>query len=98
MGLRVQGPKSSVVERMQSLKKIFKDKPVIILDTFQTSIFWREIKNLEGYANTSEFICKVSLPITNMRNFLNHFENIKYKYFLIGVVILPGVYCQINKI
>ncbi len=82
LGLRVQGPKSSVVERMQSLKKIFKDKPVIILDTFQTSIFWREIKNLEGYANTSEFICKVSLPITNMRNFLNHFENIKFKYFL----------------
>ena len=37
---------------MQSLKKIFKDKSVIILDVYQTSIFWREVKNLEGYANT----------------------------------------------
>ena len=76
LGLRVQGPKSSVVERIQSLKKIFKDRSVIILDMYQTSIFWREIKNLEGYSNTSGYICKVSLPITNMRNFINHFENI----------------------
>ena len=82
LGLRVQGPKSSVVERIQSLKKIFKDRSVIILDMYQTSIFWREIKNLEGYSNTSGYICKVSLPITNMRNFINHFENIEYKYFL----------------
>ena len=82
LGLRIQGPKSSVAERMQSLKKIFKDKSVIILDMFQTSILWREIKNLEGYANTKGYICKVSLPITNMRNFLNHFENKEYKYFL----------------
>tara|TARA_B100000963_G_scaffold319639_1_gene301651 strand:- start:6493 stop:7695 length:1203 start_codon:yes stop_codon:yes gene_type:complete len=82
LGLRLQGPKSSVAERMLSLKKIFKDRSIIILDMFQTSIFWREIKNLEGYANTNGCICKVSLPITNMRNFLNHFENIEYKYFL----------------
>tara|TARA_B100001059_G_C17836825_1_gene588726 strand:+ start:3698 stop:4900 length:1203 start_codon:yes stop_codon:yes gene_type:complete len=82
LGLRVQGPKSSVAERMQSLKKIFKNRSTIILDMYQTSIFWREIKNLEGYANTSEYICKISLPITNMRNFLNYFENIDYKYFL----------------
>ena len=64
LGLRIQGPKSSVTERIQSLKKIFKDESVIILDMFQTSIFWREIKNLEGYANTKGYICKVSLPIT----------------------------------
>ena len=82
LGLRIQGPKPSVAERIQSLKKIFKDESVIILDMFQTSIFWREIKNLEGYANTKGYICKVSLPITNMRNFLNHFENKEYKYFL----------------
>ena len=82
LGLRIQGPKTSVLERMQTLKKIFKDKSVIILDLYQTLIFWREVKNLEGYANTEECICKVSLPITNMRNFLKHFEQAKYKYFL----------------
>tara|TARA_B100000212_G_scaffold64217_1_gene44175 strand:- start:2555 stop:3757 length:1203 start_codon:yes stop_codon:yes gene_type:complete len=82
LGLRIQGPKTSVIERMQTLKKIFKDKSIVILDMYQTSIFWREVKNLEGYANTEECICKISLPITNMRNFIKYFENIKYKYFL----------------
>ena len=80
--MRVQGPKTSVVERIQTLKKIFKDKSIIILDVYQTSIFWREVKNLEGYANTNDCICKISLPITNMRNFVKYFENVKYKYFL----------------
>ena len=54
---------------MQSLNKMFKDKATSMLDTYQTSIFWREIKNFEGYANSKEFVCKVSLPITNMVNF-----------------------------
>ncbi len=82
LGLRIQGPKTSVIERMQTLKKMFKDKSVITLDLYQTSIFWREVKNLEGYANTDDCICKVSLPITNMTNFIKYFENTKYKYFL----------------
>lgn len=82
LGLRIQGPKSSVVERIQVLNKMFKDQPTYVLDTYQTAIFWREIKNLEGYANSENFICKISLPITNMGNFLKHFKNLKFKYFL----------------
>ena len=82
LGLRIQGPKPSVVERIQVLNKMFKDQPTYVLDTYQTAIFWREIKNLEGYANSENFICKISLPITNMGNFLKHFKNLKFKYFL----------------
>ena len=82
LGLRIQGPKSSVVERIQVLNKMFKDQPTYVLDTYQTVIFWREIKNLEGYAKSKNFICKISLPITNMGNFLKHFQNLKFKYFL----------------
>lgn len=82
LGLRIQGPKPSVVERIQVLYKMFKDQPTYVLDTYQTAIFWREIKNLEGYANSENFICKISLPITNMGNFLKHFKNLKFKYFL----------------
>ena len=82
LGLRIQGPKSSVVERIQVLNKMFKDQPTYVLDTYQTVIFWREIKNLEGYAKSENFICKISLPITNMGNFLKHFQNLKFKYFL----------------
>ena len=82
LGLRIQGPKPSVVERIQVLYKMFKDQPTYVLDTYQTAIFWREIKNFEGYANSENFICKISLPITNMGNFLKHFQNLKFKYFL----------------
>ena len=82
LGLRIQGPKSSVVERIQVLNKMFKDQSTYVLDTYQTAIFWREVKNLEGYANSENFICKISLPITNMENFLKHFKNLKFKYFL----------------
>ena len=82
LGLRIQGPKSSVVERIQVLNKMFKDQFTYVLDTYQTAIFWREVKNLEGYANSENFICKISLPITNMGNFLKHFKNLKFKYFL----------------
>jgi len=82
LGLRIQGPKPSVVERIQVLNKMFKDQPTYVLDAYQTAIFWREIKNLEGYANSENFICKISLPITNMGNFLKYFQNLKFKYFL----------------
>jgi glycolate oxidase FAD binding subunit len=82
LGLRIQGPKPSVVERIQVLNKMFKDQPTYVLDTYQTAIFWREIKNLEGYAKSENFICKISLPITNMGNFLKHFQNLKFKYYL----------------
>ncbi len=82
LGLRVQGPKASVVERIQGLNKMFKDKSVSMLDTYQTAIFWREIKNFEGYSNSEEFVCKISLPITNMINFIKHFEKTNFKYFL----------------
>ena len=82
LGLRVQGPKPSVIERIQILSKMFKDKSVSMLDTYQTAIFWREIKNFEGYSNSDDFVCKISLPITNMINFLKYFEKTNFKYFL----------------
>ena len=82
LGLRIQGPKTSVTERMQTLAKMFKDRSVVNLDMYQTSIFWREVKNLEGFSNNEVYICKISLPVTNMGNFLKHFENINFKYFL----------------
>ena len=82
LGLRIQGPKTSVAERIQSLSKMFKEMLVSVLDTYQTAIFWREIKNFEGFAGSEDFICKVSLPITNMPIFLKHFENLKFQYFL----------------
>jgi len=82
LGLRIQGPKTSVTERMQTLAKMFKDRSVVSLDMYQTSIFWREVKNLEGFSNNEVYICKISLPVTNMENFLKHFENINFKYFL----------------
>ncbi|MEK9717429.1 MAG: FAD-binding protein [Pelagibacteraceae bacterium] len=82
IGLRVQGPKKSVVERVENLNNLFSNHETAVLDFYQTKIFWREIKNLEGFSNSDDFICKISLPITNMEGFLNHFQNSDFKYFL----------------
>ena len=82
LGLRVNGPKPSVIERIKSLQKLFSNKDTIVLDTYQSAIFWREIKNLEGYSNEESLVCKISLPISNMESFLDHFQNNDFKYVL----------------
>jgi glycolate oxidase FAD binding subunit len=61
---------------------MFPDKLISILDIYQTSIFWREIKNFEGYANEDTYVCKISLPVTNMGSFLRYFNKTNFKYFL----------------
>lgn len=82
LGLRVNGPKPSVIERIKSLQKLFSNKDTIVLDIYQSAIFWREIKNLEGYSNEESLVCKISLPISNMESFLDHFQNNDFKYVL----------------
>ena len=82
LGLRVNGPKQSVIERVKSLKSLFIKNETLNLDAYQSAIFWREIKNLEGYGNSDDFVCKISLPISNMESFLNYFDKIDFKYIL----------------
>ncbi|MAW01951.1 MAG: FAD-linked oxidase [Candidatus Pelagibacter sp.] len=79
--LRVEGPKTSVQERVQQLKKIFVNEDFSILDIFQSKAFWSLSKNLDAFKNSSEIVCKISLPITKTSEFLNKFSN-DIRYFI----------------
>ena len=81
LSLRVEGPKNSVQERIQQLKKIFAEKDFSVLDIFQSKAFWSLSKNLEKFKNSSEIVCKISLPITKTSEFLDKFSN-DIKYFI----------------
>ncbi len=81
LSLRVEGPKNSVQERIQQLKKIFAEKDFSVLDIFQSKAFWSLSKNLEAFKNSSEIVCKISLPITKTSEFLDKFSN-DIKYFI----------------
>ena len=81
LSLRVEGPKTSVQERIQQLRKIFGASDYSVLDIFQSKAFWNLSKNLELFKNTNEIVCKLSLPITNASEFLNKFSN-DIKYFI----------------
>ena len=77
----MEGPKNSVQERIQQLKKIFAEKDFSVLDIFQSKAFWSLSKNLEAFKNSSEIVCKISLPITKTSEFLDKFSN-DIKYFI----------------
>lgn len=81
LSLRVEGPKNSVQERIQQLKKIFAEKDFSVLDIFQSKAFWSLSKNLEAFKNSGEIVCKISLPITKTSEFLDKFSN-DIKYFI----------------
>ena len=81
LSLRVEGPKTSVQERIQQLRKIFEASDYSVLDIFQSKAFWNLSKNLELFKNTNEIVCKLSLPITNVSEFLSRFSN-DIKYFI----------------
>ena len=81
LSLRVEGPKNSVEERIQQLKKIFAEKDFSVLDIFQSKAFWSLSKNLEAFKNSGEIVCKISLPITKTSEFLDKFSN-DIKYFI----------------
>ena len=54
LSLRVEGPKTSVQERIQQLRKIFVASDYSVLDIFQSKAFWNLSKNLELFKNTNE--------------------------------------------
>ena len=77
----MEGPKNSVQERIQQLKKNFAEKDFSVLDIFQSKAFWSLSKNLEAFKNSGEIVCKISLPITKTSEFLDKFSN-DIKYFI----------------
>ena len=86
--LRIEGPKNSVQERIESLNKIFTAiKEKIILEIYQSDLFWKITANLECFNNSQKLVAKVSLPPTETSDFINQFcedeiLGINNKYFV----------------
>jgi len=95
--LRIEGPKISVTERINSLKNVFDEykKNISILENYQSRIFWRDTNDLQFFNNSENIIVKIVLPPTYVNKFINKFENEDLKY----VVDWAGnlIWCEVPK-
>jgi len=74
IALRMEGPKQSVNERIENLKKMFTEfKDQTVLEIYQSKLFWKITANLECFANSSNIVVKISLPPSCMNKFINNY-------------------------
>lgn len=80
--IRIEGPKISVLERIDILKKLFHEykKTISVLEHFQSKIFWKDTTDLQFFNNSSNVVIKIILPPIYTDQFLNKFENEELKY------------------
>ena len=80
--LRIEGPKISVIERVNTLKKLFDEykKTMSVLENYQSRIFWKNTTDLEFFNNTESVVIKIILPSVNTGQFINQFENEELRY------------------
>jgi len=81
--LRIEGTKKSVNKRMESLKLFLNvnEKNTSTLDTFQSKIFWKKIKNLELFSATKNNIFRIVIPPSECAKLIYELPN-KFKYFV----------------
>jgi len=74
--IRVEGPKISVSERINCLKKLFVEhKNIFVLENYQSRIFWKSTSDLSFFNNSENIVVKVSLPPVSAEEFLQQFMN-----------------------
>ena len=80
--LRIEGPKISVIERVNTLKKLFDEykKTMSVLENYQSRIFWKNTTDLEFFNNTESVVVKIILPSVNTGQFISQFENEELRY------------------
>ena len=81
--VRIEGSKNSVNERMDNLKKNLPSLNLNIseLETLQSEIFWKKVKNLEFYSNTKNNLFRIVIPPSECIKLLYELPK-KFKYFL----------------
>ena len=80
--IRLEGPKISVVERVNTLKKLFDEykKTISVLENYQSRIFWKNTTDLQFFNNSTNIVVKIILPPVNTDQFINKFENEELRY------------------
>jgi len=83
--LRVEGTKKSVNERIETLKNILKisnnNENISLLETLQSQIFWKKIRNLEFFSETQNNIFRIVIPPSECNKIIYELPA-KFKYFL----------------
>ncbi len=80
--IRLEGPKISVTERVNTLKKLFSDykTTISVLENYQSRIFWQNTTDLQFFNNSKNVVAKIILPPLNADQLMNKFENEELKY------------------
>ena len=80
--IRLEGPKISVTERVNTLKKLFSDykTTISVLENYQSRIFWQNTTDLQFFNNSKNVVVKIVLPPLNADQLMNNFENEELKY------------------
>ena len=80
--IRLEGPKISVTERVNTLKKLFSDykTTISVLENYQSRIFWQNTTDLQFFNNSKNVVAKIILPPLNADQLMNNFENEELKY------------------
>ena len=80
--IRLEGPRISVLERINTLKKLFDEykKTISVLEHYQSRIFWKDTTDLQFFNNSLNVVLKIILPPIHTDQFLNQFENDELKY------------------
>ncbi len=80
--IRLEGPRISVLERINTLKKVFDEykKTISVLEHYQSKIFWKDTTDLQFFNNSLQVVLKIILPPIHTDQFLNKFENEELKY------------------
>ena len=81
--LRLEGSKKSIDKRAENLKKELKIQKFDIseLETLQSEIFWKKIKNLEFFSSTKNNIFRIVIPPSECINLIYELPK-NFKYFL----------------
>lgn len=80
--IRLEGPKISVTERVNTLKKLFHEykTKISVLENYQSRIFWQNTTDLQFFNNSKNVVVKIVLPPLNTDQLMNKFENEELKY------------------
>ena len=82
-GIRIEGSKKSIEERIKNLKNELgiKNLKISELETLQSEIFWKKIKNLEFFSSTKNNIIRIVIPPSECIQVIYQLPR-QFKYYL----------------
>ena len=81
--IRLEGPKKSIQERLVNLNKEMKisNYNISILDSLQSEIFWKKIKNLEFFSATKNNVFRIVIPSSECVQLINELPK-NFKFYI----------------